>query len=108
MLNPPSMVPSSSVALARLTRGLSTSPQATRARNSAFTRGGVVHPGGNPVGEQVEDGLLLARGGLLHQSHEALGLGGVQGQGGDPEGGPFGDVLAVFGKHVHSLGKTWN
>jgi len=61
--------------------------------------GGVIHPGGHPVGEQVEEEGLLPCGRVGQQVGELGHLRFGQRQGRDAEGGAFGDMLAIGLKH---------
>ena len=65
--------------------------------------GGVVHTGGNPVGDQLDESLFLALGRVPQKSDQGFGLLGGQRQGRNPERGAFGDMLAIGFKHGEIL-----
>ena len=51
---------------------------------AGFDIGRLIHPGGDPLREQVQQKACFASGGLLQQFREGLGLLGAEGQGGNP------------------------
>jgi len=61
--------------------------------------GGLVHPGGDAVGEQFEQEVLLAGGRVLEEFHQLGHLPSVQGQGREALAGAFFDVLAIGFEH---------
>ncbi|OPZ04415.1 MAG: hypothetical protein BWZ09_01814 [Alphaproteobacteria bacterium ADurb.BinA305] len=61
--------------------------------------GGVIHAGGDAVGEQLDEEGLLAGGGVLEQLDEFGGLLLGERQRRDAEGGTFGDMGTVGFKH---------
>jgi hypothetical protein len=92
------MVPSSSVAL--------TGDQAAGelalgnlGQELGLDLGGVVHAGGNAVGQQLHQEGLFAGRRILQQFDQSLGLLLRQGQRRDAEGGALGNMLAIGFKH---------
>ena len=69
--------------------------------------GGVVHAGGDAVGEQFDEEVFLAGGGILQQFDEFGGLLLGQRQRRDAEGGTFGDMGTVGFKHGDFLTISW-
>jgi len=61
--------------------------------------GRIIHPGRNPVGNEINQKSLFPLGRILQQGHQILDLGGSQGQGRNTECSTLGDVLAVGFKH---------
>ncbi len=94
------MVPSSSVAFSRLINGHAVWPaRLTCGEELGLDLGGIVHAGGDAVGDQVDQRAFLALGRAFQQFDQFGHLLFGQGQGRDAEGGAFGDVLAIGFEH---------
>jgi len=61
--------------------------------------GGIVHTGGNAVGEQFHEEGFLAGRGVLDQFDQCGHLFGIQGQGRNAEGGTFGNMGSIGLQH---------
>ncbi len=69
--------------------------------------GGLVHPGRNAVGQQIEDSLFFSGGRRLEQFDQFGDLFGVQRLGGNAFLGTLFDMLAIGFKHVGALIGLW-
>ena len=64
--------------------------------------GRLIDPGGDPVGQQIEQKGFFAFGGIFEQHHQIGGLLDGQRQGGNALGGAFGGLLAIIFEHGES------